>query len=322
MNNRRPGRGEDGQMLAIFAICLVAIIAMTGLVIDGGMTFVQRREQQNVVDAAALAGAYAYVNTGSESSAGPAATAAAAANGYTAGVDGVTIDVSTAMVNGALNVTASMTKPHRNFFSGILGFTSWPVSTTATAIGGMPNAALGAMPIIFNKKAFPHAVGAGAEMSFDEPGNGNEDVPQNAAQFNWTVFCTANGTGNGGPGNGNGGCNGDSNTVRDLINDKGKSTLVKLDDDIGPLNAGAHATLFSDLADLVGTDHNEFPVAIVDDEGKMVGWAMFHLTGSVGGSTKQIRGYFVSPVNRGNLKIVQGVNAGGNYGDTTVHLTN
>ena len=97
---------------------------------------------------------------------------------------------------------------------------------------------------------------------------------------------------------------------------------MKLDDDIGPLNAGAHATLFSDLADLVGTEHNEFPVAIVNDDGTMVGWAMFHLTGSVGGSTKQIRGYFVSPVNRGVLKVIQGAGAGGNYGDTTVHLTN
>ena len=315
MHIRLLGRGEDGQMLVIFAICLVAIIAMTGLVIDGGLTYVQRRDQQNVADAAALAGAYAYVNSANQGDAAPAAQAAAAANGFTTGSDGVTVDVTTSMAGGAIQVTATVTKPHRNYFSGIMGFGSWPVTTTATSIGGMPNAAMGAMPIIFNKKAFPHAIGSGAEMSFDEPGSGNEDVPQTAAQFNWTVFCTANG-------GGHGGCNGNSNTVRDLINNRGHSTEVNLDDDIGPLNAGSHTTLFSDLADYVGTDHNEFPVAIVDDDGNMVGWAMFHLTGSVGGSTKQIRGYFVSPVNRGVLKIVQGVNAGGNYGDTTVHLTN
>ena len=311
---QRTGR-DEGQMLVIFALCLVAIVAMTGLVIDGGLTYVQRREQQNVADAASLAGAYAYVNSGNSSSAGPAALAAAAANGYTPGTDGVSVTTSTAMNNGALEVTVTVNKPHQNYFSGIVGFGSWPVTTTATAIGGMPNAAIGAMPIIFNKKAFPHAVGPSAEMSFDEPGTGSEDVPQSATQFNWTVYCTANG-------NGNNGCNGDSNTVDDLIHNRGNSTLVTLGDAIGPLNAGAHATLFSDLADFVGTDHNEFAVGIVDDDGNMVGWAMFHLTGSVGGSTKQIRGYFVSPVNRGDLKIVQGVNAGGNYGNTTVHLTN
>ena len=323
MHNRRWGRGDDGQMLVIFSLCLVAIIAMTGLVIDGGLTFVQKREQQNVADAAVLAGAYAYVNSGNAGDAVPAAQAAAAANGFSNGTDGVTVAVSTSMVGGAINVTATVTKPHRNYFSGIVGFSSWPVTTMATAIGGMPNAAVGAMPIIFNKKTFPHAVGAGREMSFDEPGTGTEDVPQGANQFNWTVYCTANGTGSEtGPGTGTGGCNANSSTVDDLIHDRGHSTTIDLDDEIGPLNAGAHATLFSDLSDLVGTEHNEFPVGIVNDDGSLAGWAMFHLTGSVGGSTKQIRGYFVSPVNRGQLKIVQGVGAGGNYGDTTVHLTN
>ena len=134
-------------------------------------------------------------------------------------------------------------------------------------------------------------------------------MPQTAGQFNWTVFCTANGNA----------CNGNTNTVRDLIGSKGKSTVVTLNDDIGPLNAGAHTALFSDLADAVGT---EFPVAIVNDAGKLKGWAMFHLTGSVGGSTKQIRGYWVSPVNVSALKIVQGGGLGGNYGDIVVRLTN
>ena len=182
-------------MLALFAICLVAIIAMTGLVIDGGLTKVQRREQQNVADAAAMAGAYAYVNSGIQGDAVPAAQAAAAANGYTTGTDGVTVDVTSSMVDGAIQVTATVTKPHRNFFAGIMGFASWPVTTTARAVGGTPNAAQGAMPIMFNKKAFPHAVGHEAEMSWDEPGTGTRTCPQTADQFNWTVFCTA-GNGN------------------------------------------------------------------------------------------------------------------------------
>ena len=308
MGNTQRHR-EDGQMLVIFAICLVAIIGMTGLVIDGGLTFVQQREQQNVADTAAMAGAYAYVNSNLTSDAAPAARAAAAANGYVTGTDGVTITVTTSVSSGAIEVTATVTKPHRNYFSGLLGFTSWPVTTTATAQGGMPNGALGAMPILFNKKAFPHAVNPGSEMSFDEPGVGSEDVPQSAGQFNWTVYCTA--TGN--P------CNANSSEVDDLIHNHGHSTLVTLDDDIGPLNAGAHATLFSDLAAYVG---GEFPVAVVNDAGELQGWAMFHLTGSVGGSTKQIRGYFVSPVNRANMKIVQGGGTGLNFGVVPVRLTN
>ena len=56
-------------------------------------------------------------------------------------------------------------------------------------------------------------MGPTQEMSFDEPGSGNEDVPQDASPSTGPCICTANG-------GGNGGCNGDSNTVRDLIDNK------------------------------------------------------------------------------------------------------
>ena len=39
------------------------MMAMVGLVIDGGGTFAQRREQQTGADLAALAGANTYMNT-------------------------------------------------------------------------------------------------------------------------------------------------------------------------------------------------------------------------------------------------------------------
>ena len=299
---------QRGQMLALFAICLVAIIAMTGLVIDGGMTLTQRREEQNTADAAAMAGAYAYATTSNASTAINEARDTAAANGYTHGQDGAIVTVSVSFSGGLATVTANVTKPHRNYFSGIVGFGSWDVSVTASAIAGSPNAAMGAMPLLFNKKTFTSGYGQANEVAFDEPGVGDEDVPQTANQFNWTVYCTANGN----P------CNANTETVDDLINGGG-DTVVKLTDEIGPLNAGAHAALFSSLAAFVG---QEFPVAIVNDDGEMQGWAIFRITGSVGGDTKQIRGQFVSPVNASSLKIVPGGGAAINFGDTDVRLTN
>jgi hypothetical protein len=310
MNAATAGDRQRGQMLALFAISLVAIIAMTGLVIDGGMTFTQRRDQQNVADAAAMAGAYAYATAGDSTTAVTQALDTAAANGYSHGQDGAIVETNVSIANGVATVTANVTKPHRNYFSGIVGFGQWDVSVTASAIAGLPNAAMGAMPILFNEKAFPNGNGPTNETVFDEPGSGNEDVPQTAFQFNWTVYCTASGNA----------CNGNSSDIRDLIDGGGKSTIVKLNDDIGPLNAGAHTTLFSDLSAYVG---EEFAVSIVNDEGEMQGWAMFHLTGSVGGSTKHIRGYFVSPVNPSALKIVPGGGTGSdNFGATVVRLSN
>ena len=52
---RNPNR-ERGQMLVIVALGLTVLIAMAGLIIDGGMALSNRRQVQNAADAAALAG--------------------------------------------------------------------------------------------------------------------------------------------------------------------------------------------------------------------------------------------------------------------------
>ena len=53
MNHRH---GQRGQALFIFVIALVALIAMTGLILDGGAVFAQQRVAQNGADGAATAG--------------------------------------------------------------------------------------------------------------------------------------------------------------------------------------------------------------------------------------------------------------------------
>src|SRR5438445_7896405 len=58
---KRPDvqRREPAQVIALFAISLVAMLAMVGVVVDGGTLYLQRRTAQNAADAAALAGARA-----------------------------------------------------------------------------------------------------------------------------------------------------------------------------------------------------------------------------------------------------------------------
>lgn len=48
---------ESGQAMIMVAILMVGLVAVVGLVTDGGMVFTQRRDLQNVADAAAAAGA-------------------------------------------------------------------------------------------------------------------------------------------------------------------------------------------------------------------------------------------------------------------------
>ena len=280
MKTRPEGRAERGQILALFTLALVAIVAMVGLVIDGGDTFLQRRQMQNVADAAAMAAGYSFAVTGNESTAEAAGMANAATNGYTAAANGATVTVDvTPAVNGS-NIVATVSRPHRNWFAGVVGMPWWDVTVTASVITGVPNGVYGLMPIIVNEDAFDGLdLNAATIQTFDEPPAGSEDIPKDGSTFNWTNYCTASGEA----------CNADSTTVNKLIENGGVQIEVTLDDNINPLNAGAHTTLFDSLADAVGT---EFPIAVVDDEGELQGWAFFTLTGSVGGSTKQISGYF------------------------------
>jgi Flp pilus assembly protein TadG len=48
---------EHGQVMVFVAILMTGLIAVVGLVTDGGIVFSQRRDLQNAADAAALAGA-------------------------------------------------------------------------------------------------------------------------------------------------------------------------------------------------------------------------------------------------------------------------
>ncbi|MBI3746622.1 MAG: hypothetical protein HY264_08940 [Chloroflexi bacterium] len=286
----RAGRASQrGQLLVVFALALTALIGMVGLIIDGGDTFLQRRDEQNVADAAAMAAGYASVNGQDPTT---AAQSVAASNGYVNGVNSTTVTVA----SGVGSVTVTVSRPHRNYFSGVVGFASWGVSATATAQAGTPNGAYGAMPLIFNQKVFQNPANSipGSPATFDEPPSGNGSVPQDGSHFNWTVFGTANGNND----------NLNSKLADDYINANGNPTTVyPLIDNISPLNAGSHTTLYSDLAARVG---NTYPVAIVDDTGTFVGWANFHITGSQGSNLKQISGWLDKTYNSDKMVITAG----------------
>jgi Flp pilus assembly protein TadG len=299
----RPLPRQAGQILVLFTLALVVIIAMVGLVIDGGSAYAQRRDQQNVADLAALAGATAFLNTTGNVATKTAAAEAAAAglateNGFSTAAD-VSVDVDVTTSGPYATVKVGISAPHANHFVGVIGMPTWDVSVDATTeTTGSPNTAIGALPLIFNEDAFDAEVctagqGSCPDQIFNQPAPGNEDVPQDATQFNWTIFCQANGN----P------CNANSAGVRDLIDGVDGKVKVTLGMDIGPLNAGSHTTLFTALEQHIG---GVFPVPIVDDEGIMLGFAYFRLTGVEGASEKIIRGYFLAPYQASDMTYTPG----------------
>jgi len=292
MNATSPTSGrnsERGQVIVIFALALVAIIAMVGLVLDGGSAFAMRRDEQSAADLAALAAANDYVLNSDSTLAIARARTVAAANGYQHGANGVSVNVVITIDNGA-EVTVDISAPHRNNFASIVGMANWTVAVTAKAQSGYPDSANGAGPIIFSIDAFgptgqPLAAYGNPSAPYDF-GETNGDIPSSAGDIAWTNY-----------GNGNL----DSDAVSDIIvGDSIIDKTIAFGEYIGQVNNGNHATLFGEMdADMSGTN---IPVPVVDHNGNFQGWATFHVTSADQGG-HQIKGYFVSPYVSSRLTI-------------------
>ena len=311
---------EHGQIIAIFALALVALIAMVGLVLDGGSAFAQRRDEQTAADLAALAGANDYLLNADSTLARTRARAVAAANGYTHGVKGVTVTVSITTIEGA-EVTVNISAPHRNNFASVVGMPTWTVATTATAQSGIPDTASGAAPMIFSTLAFgPNGQPLGPYGDVNHPydfGEINNPAPTTPGDFAWTNY----GMGNV-----------DSNQVSQIL---GGTMVVDKTlqawDQIGQHNSGNHTTLFDSNQScqanpsvnkcLSGTN---VPVPIVDVNGNFQGWATLHVVSADGGPNKHVTGYFVSPyVNEKlHIKVCAFGSCPRYFGSPTMHLVN
>ena len=276
----RPG--ERGQVIVIFALALVAIIAMVGLVLDGGSSFAMRRDEQSAADLAALAAANDYVLNSDSAVAIARARTVAAANGYQHGTNGVSVNVTITTSNGA-EANVDISAPHRNNFASIVGMPTWSIATTAKAQAGYADTANGAGPIIFSIDAFgtggqPLAAYGDKNNPYDF-GETNGDIPSGPGDLAWTNY----GTGNL-----------DSSGVNDIIHgDTVINKTIAFGEYIGQRNNGNHTTLFQDMdSEMSGTN---IPVPVVDHNGNFQGWATFHVVSADGGSNKHIKGYFVSP---------------------------
>jgi Putative Flp pilus-assembly TadE/G-like len=118
---RRPA-AERGQTLPLICFFMVSLLGVSGMVLDLGNAYVQRRAVQNEADAAALAGADAIPNGGYTA----AAQLMAAKNGRPG--DQVSVQFTG---SDTLTVTVSRTAP--TFLLKVFGKTSIPVSATAVA---------------------------------------------------------------------------------------------------------------------------------------------------------------------------------------------
>ncbi len=275
-------RSERGQIVVLFAILLIAMVAMLGLILDSGSAFAQSRDEQNAADLSALAGANMYLLTGSDSAAISAARASAEENGYEHGANAtVAVDVN---VGNGVTVKVDITSPHTNNFGAIVGIPTWNVAVTATALSGFPDTAEGAAPMLFNIDAFDPVTG----QPLPQFGNKNApfafegkqgDAPDDAEGFTWTNYGTGNVN---------------TDEVREMIEGNLVVTkTVEFGEYIGQHNQGSHTALFTEVQDHLVDQC--LPVPVVNSDGNFHGWATFCVVYAEGSSDKVVGGYFKSP---------------------------
>jgi Flp pilus assembly protein TadG len=296
--------GQRGQILVLFVVALVAVIAGVGLVIDGGFAFAQRRNEQNAADLAAFAGANALLN-GQDANA--AALAAAGLNDFPDGVGGTNVTVTVAPTTVQVDITA----PHHNYFAGVVGQYTWDVSVTATALAGIPTKFSGIAPFILSQEVFDPVTGLPFDIytsptDFTKTQGQGSDQPLTVLNLAWTNLGTGNVS---------------SADVKNALDGTAPINAdLALNDYVGQSNNGVHNTLFdtnSPSQPSVNTTLAGLNVTVpivgppvpgqsfCNDGSHVVGcfrgWALFHVVSATkigGGEEGTITGYFLTGITR------------------------
>lgn len=129
-------KGQRGQAMIIIVFAIIGLIGMTGLAVDGGMAYSDRRHAQNAADTAAMAGAMAKINASDLGvdeidALTVAALDMAAQNGYDSNLVSNTVEVYTCdmdesscgdpYADDADYVQVIITSHINTFFAGVIG---------------------------------------------------------------------------------------------------------------------------------------------------------------------------------------------------------
>lgn len=142
-------KGQRGQAMIIIVFAIIGLIGMTGLAVDGGMAYSDRRHAQNAADTAAMAGAMAKINASdlgvNEIDAlTVAALDMAAQNGYDSNLVSNTVEVYTCDMDEAScgdpytddadYVQVIITSHINTFFAGVIGIPQMHNRVQAVAV--------------------------------------------------------------------------------------------------------------------------------------------------------------------------------------------
>lgn len=141
-------REASGGVLVYFGLMLPVLLGVSGLAVDAGLWYANKRVVQSMADAAALGGALEIKRMGDLTTLAPAATEYAAENGYNSGEDVLTINsppLSGPYAGVANTVEAIVSRPVPSFLSALLHDKQVTVTGRAVASAGTANACVWAL---------------------------------------------------------------------------------------------------------------------------------------------------------------------------------
>jgi hypothetical protein len=211
---------QRGQVLALFALSLTALILGTAVVVDGGFAFAQRRGTQNAADFAAMAGTRIVGMAKIGKAGGTAAANVRAAITETlesndaelvsaqyVDLDGSGVgDVFTlgSIPGDAFGVVVEARSDWQPFLLGVIGVTDWAASARATARTAGERAGGGLLPIGVKDTAFRNLATCPVEAVADcannlSPGSNRltADRHNTPGGFGWLTFGTSGGPASG-----------------------------------------------------------------------------------------------------------------------------
>jgi Flp pilus assembly protein TadG len=204
----RPDRGQQGQIIVIAALAMVALIGGVSLILEGGNAYAHQRVAQNAADAVANAGATVLARrlggdtSQSDASVLAATNAIATANrldsytGYYTNVTGalldsaglVTTDPGTAakvgpadgstIPPGTQGIRIGGSQAFATTFARVLGIAQFTASAEAAAVTGALTGGV-VMPVVF-PVSMESCDGTGDSIVIDEPWRLSDPNPANA----------------------------------------------------------------------------------------------------------------------------------------------
>lgn len=138
MKRVRFFKEERGNVIALASLSMAVLLALTGLVVDGGTMYVTRTQLQKTANAAALSGAQELTNTADD-------VEEVARNVLKSHEEEPSLDMLDIQMGD--RVTVGLTRDVSLGFGGLFGLRSTPVSVKATAELGVMGEAVGAVPI-------------------------------------------------------------------------------------------------------------------------------------------------------------------------------